>query len=115
MPNSLHRLLHAKTVSLLESAHIPQLQNVLDNICLRGRSLDAFAFVAFQEHFAEDLQWLARYMNWKNQEIPQQNRTDYDPSTIDAATEQKLGALNEADLQIYEAALQLRARRFAKS
>lgn len=114
MPHSLHRLLREHNLSLLEFARLPVMQNIVRNTFLRDRTLDEFAFVGLQECFAEDLRWLTRRMKWKEQKVPRQNRTAYNgggANTLDSATERQLRALNEADIELYNTALQLRARR----
>ena len=119
MPHSLHNYVRENDLSLLEFAQIPQLQNVLHNTFLRDRKLENFAFVGIQEHFVDDLQSLARQMNWpKRKRTPEQNRTvleGYDVNAVDAGTLRKIRSLNEADLTLYETALQMRARRVASA
>ena len=117
LPHSLHKYVVQNKLSLLEFAEIPQARNILHDTFLRGRSLEEFDFVGIQEHFAEDLDWLCRHMKWPKQQVPEERRTvhkDYKPDALDADTEKKLRALNEADLALYETALQLRARRKAE-
>jgi hypothetical protein len=114
LPHSLHKYVIENKLSLIEFAELPQLQNVMHNIFLRGHPVDRFEFVGIQEHFQEDLDWLCRSMKWPAQQMPEERRTlhkDYKPDAIDADTEKKLRALNEADLAIYEQALKLRAQR----
>src|SRR5687768_13905304 len=113
LPHSLHKYVVQNKLSLLEFAEIPQARNILHDTFLRGRSLEEFDFVGIQEHFAEDLDWLCRHMKWAKQQVPEERRTvhkDYKPDALDADTEKKLRGLNEADLALYERALQMRAR-----
>ncbi len=114
LPHSLHKHVVQNKLSFLEFAQLPQLQNTMQNIFLRGRSLDEFDFVGIQEHFAEDLDTLCRQMKWPKQQMPEERRTvhkDYRPDGLDADTEKKLRALNEADMALYETGLQIRTRR----
>ena len=114
MPHTLHKLMHQRNLSLLEFAQLPQMQNVMRNVFLRDRSLENFAFVGIQEHFADDLAWLERYMKWPKKKMPNYNRAthkDYQQNGLDSEAEKQLRALNQADLELYEAALQLRGRR----
>ncbi|HKQ37085.1 MAG TPA: sulfotransferase family 2 domain-containing protein [Verrucomicrobiae bacterium] len=116
LPHSLHKHVIQNKLSLIEFAQLPQLQNLLHNIFLRGRSLDEFHFVGISEHFQEDLDDLARQMGWPKQQMTKERPTvhkDYKPDGLDTDTEKKLRALNEADLALYETALQMRARRIA--
>jgi hypothetical protein len=116
LPHSLHKLMLEKDLSLIEFAQLPLLQNVLHDTFLRGRQLEEFEFIGIQEHFREDLDWLVKHMKWRKQAMPEERRTvyqGYDPNNLDAETEKKLRALNEADLEMYETALQMRARRMA--
>jgi len=117
LPHSLHKYFVQNKLSLLEFAHLPQLQNLMSSIFLRGRSLDEFEFVGIQEHFREDLDSLCHQMKWPKQEMPEERRTvhkDYKPNAMDAETEKKLCALNEADIALYESALQRRAQRITQ-
>jgi hypothetical protein len=114
LPHSLHKHVVQNKLSFLEFAQLPQVQNTMQNIFLRGRSLDEFDFVGIQEHFAEDLDALCRQMKWPKQQMPEERRTvhkDYRPDGLDADTEKKLRALNEADMALYETGLQMRTRR----
>ena len=114
MPHSLHKRMRAEKMSLPEFAEIPELRNILYRTFLRDQSLESFAFIGIQEHFAEDMDRLARMMNWRKRHLPKQNRTehsDYKAAPLDPDTEKRLRALNAADLEIYEQALQIRARR----
>jgi hypothetical protein len=114
MPHTLHKLMHEQNLSLVEFAHLPLMQNVMRNVFLREKDLDDFAFVGIQEHFADDLAWLQRHMRWPKKKMPQYNRAshkDYQQNKLDSETEKQLRALNQPDLELYDAALQLRARR----
>jgi hypothetical protein len=114
LPHSLHKHVVQNKLSFLEFAELPQVRNIMHDIFLRDRSLEEFEFVGIQEHFAEDLDSLCRHMKWPKQEMPQERPTvhkDYKPNALDADAEKKLRAWNEADLEIYETALQMRARR----
>ena len=116
LPHSLHKYFIENKLSLVEFAQLPQLRNIMQSIFLRDRTLDEFDFVGIQEHFQEDLDWLCQHMKWPRQTMPEERRTvhkDYKPEALDPDTEKKLRALNEADLALYEAALQMRARRMA--
>ena len=81
---------------------------------LRGYALDDLDFVGIQEHFAEDLADLGQMLGWPVVEIPVHNRTttpeyvDFRPS---AELLRKIRASNEADVDLYERALELRRKR----
>ena len=114
LPHSLHKHVIENKLSLLEFAQLPQLQNMMHNIFLRDHCLDQFDFVGISEHFQEDLNGLCRQMNWPKQQMTTERPTihkDYKPDGLDADTAKKLRALNEADVALYESALQIRARR----
>jgi hypothetical protein len=114
-PHSLHRLVTEQNLSLLEFAQIPQMQNILVNAFMRERTLRDFDFVGITEHFQDDLSWLASRMKWKNAAVGTTERRntneEYRAFRLDPELEKKLRALNAADLELYESALELRRRR----
>ena len=117
MPHSLHKLMREQNLSLIEFAQLPQMQNILRNVFLRDVELNEFACVGIHEHFAEDLEWLRAHMKWPRKKSVWSNRTvhsDYRESGLDSDIEKKLRNLNQADLELYEAALEMRARRIPR-
>ena len=91
--------------------------NPITERLLRGYDADDIDFVGIQEHFAEDLADLGRMLGWPPVEIPVHNRLttaeylEFHPS---AELLQKIRAANEADVQLYKRALQLRRDRIAR-
>jgi len=78
---------------------------------LRGYDLDDFDFVGIQEHFAEDVTDLAGMLGWSEVEIPVRNRTttpEYREFRPTDALLRKICAANQADVELYERALELR-------
>ena len=81
---------------------------------LRGYDLDAFDFVGIQEHFAEDVAELGRMLGWPEVEIPAHNQTttpEYLGFHPSEELLRKIRAANQADVELYERALELRRAR----
>jgi len=88
--------------------------NPITGRLLRGYGLDDLDFVGIQEHFAEDLAELGRTLGWPSVEVVVRNRTrtdDYGDFRPSQALLRKIRALNEADLELYERALERRRTR----
>ena len=83
---------------------------------LRGYGLDDFDFVGIQEHFAEDVADLGRILGWPPVEIPVHNRTTTPEYQDFRPTEdllRKIRQANQADVKLYEQALERRHARIA--
>ena len=81
---------------------------------LRGYDLDDFDFVGIQEHFVEDVAELRRTLGWPEVEIPVHNRTTTPEYLEFRPSEELLGKIrsaNQADVELYERALELRRAR----
>jgi hypothetical protein len=81
---------------------------------LRGYDIDDIDFVGIQEHFDEDVADVGRMLGWPAFEIPVVARTttpeylDFQPSE---QLLRKIRAANQADVELYERALERRRRR----
>jgi hypothetical protein len=81
---------------------------------LRGYNVDDFDFVGIQEHFDEDVADLGRILGWPPVEIPVHNRTttrEYVEFRPSEELIRRIRAANEADVELYEQALELRRLR----
>jgi hypothetical protein len=114
--NIFHAQLLEKNLSLLEFAQIPAMRNFLTRHLAETR-LQEFDFVGIQEFYEQDLITLQKIMGWCN----------FSPTVLNSNRDQKyqqslqeiinndtlvnqLAKLNEADLKLYESALNLRAK-----
>lgn len=92
--------------SLEEYASAPLNQNRISKF-LAGRQLEDFAFVGIQEHYEQDLQRLAKRLNWPNAPHFKHNVTGkrYD---VSAELRERIADYNQEDMQLYEQGLALR-------
>jgi hypothetical protein len=83
---------------------------------LEGYDIGDLDFIGIFEHFAEDVAELGERLGWPKVEIPHEHPTtgakyrDFRPS---AGLLSKIRARNEADVEFYERALELRRKRVA--
>jgi hypothetical protein len=110
--------LHTEQLSLEEFAEHPSVRNIVTRQYLYGLDLEEFFFVGIQEEFDEDLGDLARMMGWPEVRTGVDNANP-EPGYrglvrrhwSDRALIRRLERLNEADMEYYERARSLRARR----
>jgi hypothetical protein len=94
----------------------PEFMNPVTRRFLEGYSIDDLDFVGIVEHYAEDVAELGRTLGWPPVELPHEHRTtgaEYREFRPSAALLRKIRALNEADVEFYHRALELRRRRIA--
>ncbi|MDJ0742004.1 MAG: sulfotransferase family 2 domain-containing protein [Xenococcaceae cyanobacterium MO_167.B27] len=114
--NAIHAQLLDKNLSILEFAKIPQMRNFLSHH-LTGMELEEFDFVGIQEFYNQDLITLKNILGWSKFYPTVKNSNRYqgyqkclqEIMSNDNLINQ-LAKLNEADLQLYESALHLRAK-----
>jgi hypothetical protein len=94
--------------SLLEYAQLPLSCNQMSHF-LEGAALDQFKFVGFVESYNHDLQRLSQVLGWPATPEFQANKTSHSPPMVDDETIQKIRALNQADVDLYQRALELKA------
>lgn len=90
--------------------------NPVTRTILDGYSLKDLDFVGIQEHFEEDVTELAQTLGWPSVDVPHDNRTtssDYRALRPDAVLLRKIRESDEADVALYQHALELRRRRLA--
>ena len=115
--NAIHAQLLEKNLGILEFAQIPQMQNFLSQK-IAGVKLEEFDFVGIQEFYREDLAELKQILGWQNFQPTVKNSNQY-PAYYQCLQEilgdrtliNQLAKLNQEDMQLYERALQLRAKR----
>lgn len=98
---------HRREETLLDYASLPENRNRMSWF-LEGANLDTFDFIGFQEHFNDDLALLARRLRWPHVEVPRLNERKEGVS-VDPEVYEAICAWNEADLELYQEALRLRA------
>jgi hypothetical protein len=116
-----HRMLvrlRDQEISLEEFAEHPEVRDCISRTFLDRVDLDQFFFVGIQEHFREDLRELIGRMGWPQVEVGADNANPargyhglVQRYRDDRALMARLEALNAADMDLYERALALRARR----
>ena len=119
--NAIHAQLLNNNLNILEFAQIPEMRNFLTQH-LQGLELQEFDFVGLQEFYQEDLQDLQKIMGWQNiQPIIKNNNCypQYQKSLQEILSNttliNQIAELNQEDLQIYQHALNLRAKRRQES
>ncbi len=119
--NAVHAQLLNNNLNILEFAQIPSMRNFLTQYIARIK-LQEFDFVGIQEFYSEDLQDLQKMMNWQNVKPIIKNNNCY-PQYQKSLQEilsntsliNQIARLNQEDLQLYQNALNLRAKRRQES
>lgn len=78
---------------------------------LEGLELTDLFFLGFQEQFLQDIRLLSKKLSWKLPETAFQIKKNPTPSTdeTDKAIRQRIAALNQADLELYNRAIALKS------
>ena len=115
--NPVHREVIEKQLSLLEFAELPDLQNFMSSYTA-GWQLTDYYFVGIQELFDEDLTELKQMLNWGDFTVTINNKNPdryYDQKLQEYLADRELinqlKVLNSKDVELYEAAVNLRAKR----
>lgn len=115
--NAIHAQLLEKNLGILEFAQIPQMQNFLAQK-IAGVKLEEFDFVGIQEFYSEDLAELKQILGWQNFQPTVKNSNQY-PAYYQCLQEilgdrtliNALAKINQEDMELYNRALRLRAKR----
>lgn len=102
-------------LSLVEYARRENSQNEMSGI-LEGCDLADLAFVGILEHIEDDVADLAAMLGWKPYSIPARNTNDAFKAKFPPPTEEEkeeIARLNQADMDLYQYALELREQRKA--
>ena len=95
---------------LMEYARDPMSCNRISKY-LKGVALEDFAFVGIQKHYSEDMNSLAKILDWQNFEVYEYNRTGKSYDEVTPKQRDEIRALNDEDVRLYEQALELREKR----
>jgi hypothetical protein len=113
-PDSAPRLagrIESQGLSLLDFATLPDIRNPVASRYIRGYSLADFDFIGIYEHFETEMVRLARVLHLPVV-IPAVTNvtpsTEYRAFRPDAETVRRIREVNDKDVELYEAALQLR-------
>jgi hypothetical protein len=99
--------------TLMEYARDPLSCNRISKY-LQGLPLEDFRFVGIQDHYSEDLNYLSRLLDWQNFNEFTHNRTGKSYDQVTPKQRDEIRALNDADVRLYEKALELREKRAAR-
>ncbi|MEN8240820.1 MAG: sulfotransferase family 2 domain-containing protein [Chloroflexota bacterium] len=99
--------------SLLEFAAHQVSRNVMSRV-LQGVDLSDLAFVGFLEYLEEDVIYLSKLLGWRSRSLPERNinyefKSQFPSPTMEELEE--IRRLNQADLELYNYALEIRERR----
>jgi len=119
-PNSsdFHKYVINNQISFEEFINCQEAQNVISRYYCQGINLYKFQFIGIQEFFREDLQELQNLLNWPEVKVTPSNRNtypDYKERVKNILSDRrligKIVSLNREDMELYQNALNLRAKR----
>ncbi|MDJ0518101.1 MAG: methyltransferase domain-containing protein [Trichodesmium sp. MO_231.B1] len=106
------------SLTFIEFAAKPEMQNIIKSKFVQEEKLIDFYFVGIQEFFSEDLHELKAMLNWPEYELETQNTNPYPEYKLlleEVLSNQeiinKISAINQEDIELYQEALSLRERR----
>ncbi len=106
------------SLTFLEFAAKPEMQNIIKSKFVQEQKLTDFYFVGIQEFFSEDLHELKGMLNWSEYELETQNTNPYPEYKLllkEVLSNQeivnKISAINQEDIELYQEALSLREKR----
>jgi hypothetical protein len=116
--NPLIRRLHNEDLALLDFAEDPTIRDCISRVFLGGLPPEEYDFLGIQEHFNTDIRDLVQLMGWPALEPGFENQNPepaYGERLMaihqDSQVVDRLIALNEGDMSLYETALKLRNQR----
>jgi hypothetical protein len=119
--NAIHAQLLEKNLDILDFARIPAMTNFMSQK-LEGMKLEQFDFVGIQEFYLQDLVDLQQLMGWQNFQPTVKNSNRYpeyyqclQDILNDRALMNALAQVNQEDMQLYNSALTMRAKRRQES
>lgn len=120
VPNStdFHKYVVNNQISFEEFINCQPTQNVISRYYCQGINLEKFQFIGIEEFFREDLRELQQLLNWPEVKVTPSNRNTY-PDYKDLVKNilndrrliRKIVSLNREDMELYQEALNLRAKR----
>ncbi|GAB4304943.1 MAG: hypothetical protein Fur0025_46910 [Oscillatoriaceae cyanobacterium] len=119
-PNSseFHKYVVNNQIGFEEFIGFPKAQNVISRHYFKGINVEKFQFIGIQEFFREDLRELQQLLNWPEVKVKPYNRNtypDYEDLVKNILSDRrligKIVSLNREDIELYQNALNLRAKR----
>jgi len=115
--DSWHNYLQKNNLDIVEFAKIPQLRNEMSQY-VGGRNITDFDFVGIQAFFKDDLTDIGEMLNWPEIQITHENTNKYEGYNSlvksilkDSEIVNELRHLNREDWELYQTALDMRAKR----
>jgi len=119
--NVVHAKLLNNNLNILEFAQIPNMRNFLAKH-IAGMKLQEFDFIGIQEFYQEDLQELQKMMGWqnikpivKNNNLYEKYQKSLQEILSNTTLVNQIASLNLEDLELYQNALNIRAKRRQES
>jgi hypothetical protein len=113
-----HKYIVNNQISFKDFIELPEAQNSISRYYLKGIKLEDLYFVGIQEFFREDWRELQNLLNWPEVNIKHSNRNtypDYEEQVRSILSDRrligKIASLNREDMELYQNALNLRAKR----
>ena len=94
--------------SLTEYARTEENRNRISKF-LSGAKLEDFFFIGIVENYENDLATLSKLLNWKKYPIIKHNQTSKEKPFVSEEDREFIKSLNENDVQLYNAALEIKA------
>jgi hypothetical protein len=104
IPKENHAVIPRMVRSLEEFVEAEPNQNRIAKF-LDGATVVDFAFIGVMENFEKDIPRLAQLLSWKQQAIPQVNKTARERAEVSDAMRMHIAALNPRDMEWYQQAL----------
>lgn len=104
IPKENHAVIPRMVRSLEEFVEAEPNQNRIAKF-LDGATVADFAFIGIMENFEKDIPRLAQLLNWKQQTIPQVNKTERKRAEVSDAMRMHIAVLNARDMEWYQQAL----------
>lgn len=110
----------AKDASFAEFVEMPVMQNIMTHLFLRTIRLQDFAFIGIHENYSDDLAYLSAMMGWPASDGPLERinanphpgyREAVQAIMADRDLIRRIERMNRADVEFYEAAVELRQKR----
>jgi ubiquinone/menaquinone biosynthesis C-methylase UbiE len=113
-----HKYVVNNQIGFEEFIDLQDAQNDISRCYFQGINLENFQFIGIQEFFREDLWELQQLLNWPEVKVTPSNRNtypDYEDLVKSILSDRrligKIVSLNSADMELYQNALNLRAKR----
>ena len=101
-------------LSLVEFAKLPNIRNVITKTYLTDMQLEEYDFVGLVEHYEDDLQELAKLLDWPKVKTYHKNASKR-PYQLSTKVRDKLLTINHQDAMLFEHAKRLRFERMSRT